>query len=82
MPADERLLLLITCSPLQIWYYTSGILLEAGFVQEIVPYITLSTGGIETLAAIVSVSFIHIGSNIKTGYGLVSPPLQILVLKT
>lgn len=52
-------------------------------MQEIVPYITLSTGGIETLAAIVSVSFKHVGSNIATGYGLVSPPpLQILVLKT
>lgn len=37
-----------------IWYYTNGILTEAGFDQDIIPYITLSTGGIETLSAIIS----------------------------
>ncbi|TWW61741.1 Solute carrier family 2, facilitated glucose transporter member 9, partial [Takifugu flavidus] len=42
------------CGLNALWYYTNGILLEAGFNQEIVPYITLSTGGIETLAAIIS----------------------------
>ena len=40
----------------QIWYYTNGILLDAGFAAAVIPYITLSTGGIETMAAIVSVS--------------------------
>lgn len=40
----------------QIWYYTNGILREAGFAENILPYITLSTGAIETLAAIISVS--------------------------
>lgn len=44
----------VLCS--QIWYYTTGILTEAGFDQDIIPYITLSTGGIETLSAIISVS--------------------------
>ncbi|XP_055017012.1 solute carrier family 2, facilitated glucose transporter member 9 [Boleophthalmus pectinirostris] len=38
----------------QIWYYTSGILREAGFSESILPYITLSTGAVETLAAVVS----------------------------
>lgn len=37
-----------------IWYYTNGILREAGFAEHILPYITLSTGAIETLAAITS----------------------------
>lgn len=40
----------------QIWYYTNGILREAGFAESILPYITLSTGAVETLAAVVSVS--------------------------
>uniref|UniRef100_A0A667X5P8 Solute carrier family 2 member 9 n=1 Tax=Myripristis murdjan TaxID=586833 RepID=A0A667X5P8_9TELE len=42
------------CGLNAIWYYTNGILQEAGFPDNIVPYITLSTGGIETLAAIIS----------------------------
>ncbi|XP_040015325.1 solute carrier family 2, facilitated glucose transporter member 9 isoform X2 [Xiphias gladius] len=42
------------CGLNAIWYYTNGILQEAGFAENIVPYITLSTGAIETLAAIIS----------------------------
>uniref|UniRef100_A0A7N6FL25 Major facilitator superfamily (MFS) profile domain-containing protein n=1 Tax=Anabas testudineus TaxID=64144 RepID=A0A7N6FL25_ANATE len=42
------------CGLNAIWYYTNGILREAGFPDNILPYITLSTGIIETLAAIVS----------------------------
>ncbi|KAM9362212.1 solute carrier family 2, facilitated glucose transporter member 9 [Symphorus nematophorus] len=42
------------CGLNAIWYYTNGILREAGFAENIIPYITLSTGAIETLAAIVS----------------------------
>ncbi|KAM8915656.1 solute carrier family 2, facilitated glucose transporter member 9 isoform 2-T7 [Spinachia spinachia] len=42
------------CGLNAIWYYTSGILREAGFAENLLPYITLSTGGIETLAAITS----------------------------
>uniref|UniRef100_A0A3Q0R2J2 Solute carrier family 2 member 9 n=1 Tax=Amphilophus citrinellus TaxID=61819 RepID=A0A3Q0R2J2_AMPCI len=42
------------CGLNAIWYYTNGILQEAGFAENIRPYITLSTGAIETLAAIIS----------------------------
>ena len=41
---------------LQIWFYTNSIFGKAGITPEKIPYITLSTGGIETLAAIFSVS--------------------------
>ncbi|KAM9859956.1 solute carrier family 2, facilitated glucose transporter member 9 [Aulostomus maculatus] len=42
------------CGLNAIWYYTNGILREAGFAESVLPYITLSTGAIETLAAIIS----------------------------
>ncbi|KAM9408233.1 solute carrier family 2, facilitated glucose transporter member 9 [Pholidichthys leucotaenia] len=42
------------CGLNAIWYYTNGILWEAGFPEKIIPYTTLSTGAIETLAAIIS----------------------------
>ncbi|XP_078804149.1 solute carrier family 2, facilitated glucose transporter member 9 isoform X3 [Oryzias latipes] len=42
------------CGLNAIWYYTNGILREAGFAENILPYITLSTGAVETLAAIIS----------------------------
>ncbi|XP_041811206.1 solute carrier family 2, facilitated glucose transporter member 9 isoform X1 [Chelmon rostratus] len=42
------------CGLNAIWYYTNGILREAGFAEKVLPYITLSTGAIETLAAIIS----------------------------
>ncbi|XP_024915825.1 solute carrier family 2, facilitated glucose transporter member 9, partial [Cynoglossus semilaevis] len=42
------------CGLNAIWYYTSGILRAAGFAEDILPYFTLSTGAVETLAAIVS----------------------------
>lgn len=42
------------CGLNAIWYYTNGILREAGFTENRLPYITLSTGAIETMAAIVS----------------------------
>lgn len=42
------------CGLNAIWYYTNGILREAGFAENMLPYITLSTGAIETLAAITS----------------------------
>lgn len=41
---------------LQIWFYTNSIFGKAGIAPENIPYITLSTGGIETLASIFSVS--------------------------
>uniref|UniRef100_A0A8C3YMZ5 Solute carrier family 2 member 9 n=1 Tax=Catagonus wagneri TaxID=51154 RepID=A0A8C3YMZ5_9CETA len=39
---------------LNIWFYTNSIFEKAGITREKIPYITLSTGGIETLAAIFS----------------------------
>uniref|UniRef100_A0AAY4E982 Major facilitator superfamily (MFS) profile domain-containing protein n=1 Tax=Denticeps clupeoides TaxID=299321 RepID=A0AAY4E982_9TELE len=42
------------CGLNAIWYYTNGIFEKAGFAKSLIPYITLSTGGIETLAAIIS----------------------------
>ncbi|XP_055765980.1 solute carrier family 2, facilitated glucose transporter member 9 isoform X1 [Salvelinus fontinalis] len=42
------------CGLNAIWYYTNGILRDSGFAENVIPYIVLSTGGIETLAAIVS----------------------------
>ncbi|EDL37556.1 solute carrier family 2, facilitated glucose transporter member 9 isoform X2 [Mus musculus] len=38
----------------RIWFYTNSIFGKAGIPQDKIPYITLSTGGIETLAAIFS----------------------------
>uniref|UniRef100_A0A8C8U3H2 Solute carrier family 2 (facilitated glucose transporter), member 9 n=1 Tax=Peromyscus maniculatus bairdii TaxID=230844 RepID=A0A8C8U3H2_PERMB len=38
----------------KIWFYTNSIFSKAGIPQDKIPYITLSTGGIETLAAIFS----------------------------
>ncbi|XP_060757237.1 solute carrier family 2, facilitated glucose transporter member 9 isoform X2 [Neoarius graeffei] len=40
-----------------IWYYTNGIFEGAGFEKSTIPYITLSTGFTETLAAIISDSY-------------------------
>ncbi|XP_061276807.1 solute carrier family 2, facilitated glucose transporter member 9 isoform X7 [Bos javanicus] len=37
-----------------IWFYTNSIFGKAGITPEKIPYITLSTGGIETLAAVFS----------------------------
>ncbi|XP_068598257.1 solute carrier family 2, facilitated glucose transporter member 9 [Brachionichthys hirsutus] len=42
------------CGLNAIWYYTNGILREAGFADNLLPYITLSTGAIETVAAVIS----------------------------
>uniref|UniRef100_A0A3Q3B6K0 Solute carrier family 2, facilitated glucose transporter member 5 n=1 Tax=Kryptolebias marmoratus TaxID=37003 RepID=A0A3Q3B6K0_KRYMA len=44
------------CGLNAIWYYTNGILRAAGFAENLLPYVTLSTGAVETLAAIVSVN--------------------------
>ncbi|CAN2388560.1 carbohydrate transport, partial [Pristimantis euphronides] len=42
------------CGLNAIWFYTNNIFKEAGIEPQTIPYITLSTGGIEILAAIVS----------------------------
>ncbi|XP_054681015.1 solute carrier family 2, facilitated glucose transporter member 9 isoform X3 [Grus americana] len=38
----------------QIWYYTNNIFSEAGINHETIPYVTLSTGAVETVAAVFS----------------------------
>uniref|UniRef100_A0A8C6EV04 Solute carrier family 2 member 9 n=1 Tax=Marmota marmota marmota TaxID=9994 RepID=A0A8C6EV04_MARMA len=38
----------------KIWFYTNSIFGKAGIPQEKTPYVTLSTGGVETLASIFS----------------------------
>ncbi|TDH14404.1 hypothetical protein EPR50_G00042800 [Perca flavescens] len=54
------------CGLNAIWYYTNGILRNAGFAENIIPYITLTTGAIETLAAIISVSIVTLNqSNVR-----------------
>ncbi|XP_060135048.1 solute carrier family 2, facilitated glucose transporter member 9 isoform X2 [Zootoca vivipara] len=42
------------CGLNAIWFYTNDIFKGAGLNPEIIPYVTLSTGGIEILAAIFS----------------------------
>nr|XP_051685813.1 solute carrier family 2, facilitated glucose transporter member 9 isoform X2 [Oryctolagus cuniculus] len=42
------------CGLNAIWFYTNSIFGAAGIPAEKIPYVTLSTGGIETLAAIFS----------------------------
>ncbi|XP_004624725.1 solute carrier family 2, facilitated glucose transporter member 9 isoform X3 [Octodon degus] len=42
------------CGLNAIWFYTNSIFREAGIPPRNIPYITLSTGGIETLAAVFS----------------------------
>uniref|UniRef100_A0A6Q2YBM1 Major facilitator superfamily (MFS) profile domain-containing protein n=1 Tax=Esox lucius TaxID=8010 RepID=A0A6Q2YBM1_ESOLU len=42
------------CGLNAIWYYTNGILRDSGFAENVIPYVVLSTGAVETLAAIVS----------------------------
>uniref|UniRef100_A0A8C5ZPW5 Solute carrier family 2 member 9 n=1 Tax=Marmota marmota marmota TaxID=9994 RepID=A0A8C5ZPW5_MARMA len=42
------------CGLNAIWFYTNSIFGKAGIPQEKTPYVTLSTGGVETLASIFS----------------------------
>uniref|UniRef100_A0A8C2U4V9 Solute carrier family 2 member 9 n=1 Tax=Coturnix japonica TaxID=93934 RepID=A0A8C2U4V9_COTJA len=42
------------CGLNAIWYYTNNIFSEAGINRETIPYVTLSTGAVETLAAVSS----------------------------
>ncbi|KAK6493563.1 solute carrier family 2 [Huso huso] len=50
------------CGLNAIWFYTNNILKEAGMDSNQIPYITLITGGVEILAAVVSGMIIeHVG---------------------
>ncbi|XP_052537620.1 solute carrier family 2, facilitated glucose transporter member 9 isoform X1 [Tympanuchus pallidicinctus] len=42
------------CGLNAIWYYTNNIFSEAGINSKTIPYVTLSTGAVETLAAVSS----------------------------
>ncbi|KAE8629155.1 hypothetical protein XENTR_v10000376 [Xenopus tropicalis] len=42
------------CGLNAIWFYTNSIFSEAGIQPDKIPYITLSTGGIEILASVIS----------------------------
>ncbi|XP_076192062.1 solute carrier family 2, facilitated glucose transporter member 9 isoform X2 [Aptenodytes patagonicus] len=42
------------CGLNAIWYYTNNIFSEAGINHETIPYVTLSTGAVETMAAVFS----------------------------
>ncbi|XP_069833509.1 solute carrier family 2, facilitated glucose transporter member 9-like isoform X2 [Dendropsophus ebraccatus] len=42
------------CGLNAIWFYTNSIFKKAGIPSQTIPYITLSTGGIEIVAAVVS----------------------------
>ncbi|XP_018084164.1 solute carrier family 2, facilitated glucose transporter member 9 isoform X2 [Xenopus laevis] len=42
------------CGLNAIWFYTNSIFSEAGIQSDKIPYITLSTGGIEILASVIS----------------------------
>ncbi|KAI1238189.1 Solute carrier family 2 [Lamprotornis superbus] len=42
------------CGLNAIWYYTNSIFSESGIDRETIPYVTLSTGAVETLAAVFS----------------------------
>ncbi|XP_030047046.1 solute carrier family 2, facilitated glucose transporter member 9 [Microcaecilia unicolor] len=42
------------CGLNAIWFYTNGIFSKAGINEDKIPYITLSTGGVEIIAAIVA----------------------------
>ncbi|KAF7248305.1 Solute carrier family 2, facilitated glucose transporter member 9 [Varanus komodoensis] len=44
------------CGLNAIWFYTNDIFKGAGLSQEMIPYVTLSTGAVEILAAVFSVS--------------------------
>uniref|UniRef100_A0A8C0BNR8 Solute carrier family 2, facilitated glucose transporter member 5 n=1 Tax=Buteo japonicus TaxID=224669 RepID=A0A8C0BNR8_9AVES len=44
------------CGLNAIWYYTNNIFSEAGINHETIPYVTLSTGAVETVAAVFSVT--------------------------
>ncbi|GAB0188140.1 solute carrier family 2, facilitated glucose transporter member 9 [Grus japonensis] len=43
------------CGLNAIWYYTNNIFSEAGINHETIPYVTLSTGAVETVAAVFSI---------------------------
>ncbi|XP_040275037.1 solute carrier family 2, facilitated glucose transporter member 9 [Bufo bufo] len=71
------------CGLNAIWFYTNSIFKEAGIQPETIPYITLSTGGIEILAAVASGMAIEkLGRRILLigGFGLMTVFFGILTI--
>ncbi|XP_075050763.1 solute carrier family 2, facilitated glucose transporter member 9 isoform X1 [Mixophyes fleayi] len=71
------------CGLNAIWFYTNSIFKEAGIQPQTIPYITLSTGGIEILASIVSGMTVEkLGRRILLigGFGLMALFFGILTL--
>ncbi|XP_063779174.1 solute carrier family 2, facilitated glucose transporter member 9 isoform X2 [Pseudophryne corroboree] len=71
------------CGLNAIWFYTNSIFTEAGIEPHTIPYITLSTGGIEILASIVSGMTVEkLGRRILLigGFGLMTVFFTVLTL--
>ncbi|KAM3938685.1 solute carrier family 2, facilitated glucose transporter member 9 isoform 2-T2 [Leptodactylus fuscus] len=71
------------CGLNAIWFYTNSIFKEAGIQPQTIPYITLSTGGVEILAAIVSGMTVEkLGRRILLigGFGLMAVFFGILTI--
>uniref|UniRef100_A0A8C5P7C6 Solute carrier family 2 member 9 n=1 Tax=Leptobrachium leishanense TaxID=445787 RepID=A0A8C5P7C6_9ANUR len=69
------------CGLNAIWFYTNSIFAEAGIPSDTIPYITLSTGGIEILASILSgVTIEKLGRRMLLigGFGLMTVFFAIL----
>ncbi|XP_053314251.1 solute carrier family 2, facilitated glucose transporter member 9 isoform X2 [Spea bombifrons] len=71
------------CGLNAIWFYTNSIFKGAGIPPATIPYITLSTGGIEILAAVVSgITIEKLGRRVLLigGFGLMTLFFGILTL--
>ncbi|XP_073430579.1 solute carrier family 2, facilitated glucose transporter member 9 isoform X2 [Dendrobates tinctorius] len=71
------------CGLNAIWFYTNSIFKEAGIQPQTIPYITLSTGGIEILAAVVSGMTVEkLGRRVLLigGFGLMTTFFGILTI--
>ncbi|XP_018409753.1 PREDICTED: solute carrier family 2, facilitated glucose transporter member 9 [Nanorana parkeri] len=71
------------CGLNAIWFYTNSIFEASGIERRTIPYITLSTGGIEILAAVVSgITIEKLGRRILLigGFGLMTLFFSILTI--
>ncbi|XP_075705222.1 solute carrier family 2, facilitated glucose transporter member 9 [Rhinoderma darwinii] len=71
------------CGLNAIWFYTNNIFKEAGIQTHAIPYITLSTGGVEVLASVVSgLTIEKLGRRVLLigGFGLMAVFFGILTI--
>ncbi|XP_063313854.1 solute carrier family 2, facilitated glucose transporter member 9 isoform X2 [Pelobates fuscus] len=71
------------CGLNAIWFYTNSIFTEAGIPLDTIPYITLSTGGIEILASVLSgVTIEKLGRRMLLigGFGLMTLFFAVLTI--